>query len=592
MTYPNGVTTEYSYDQNNRLIKQVNKVRRGIISQYEYTLDAAGNRVQVKEKYDYAFSKEMREQGVGEVYAGVNDISRQKDKNSKDGISLVTTYAYDPLNRLTSVKYPLGNTVTYSYDPMGNRMSMVSKLGKISSTTSYTYDAGDQLLSAGKTSFAYDNNGNMIQKTEQGKTTTYAYDGSNRLSTVTLSQSSGHRMAGLENSVNENDAETSRDSVNEKDTGASRNAGKGKAKTTTVHFTYDGDGVRTGKSVTTQSKTDATQYLWDINHGLPQILTESDAKGTALYSYGLGRISMADPRKGPMYYQYDGLGSVRSLTDRKGMTKGLYAYDAFGKPLISASLVDNDFQYTGEQVDDETGLIYLRSRYYDPEIGRFISRDSFPGFDTSTQSLNRYTYVQNNPVVYTDPSGKNPLVAIGLAGLYGACANTGWYIGEMAAIYAQTGEIRGSLSTLGGRAAGGFAAGSVGAVSLLTTKNPIASGAAAGGSGYAVDRWTQGQLQNLGLGRAEPGTLGGLALATGTGAVMGPVTNMIIPSPAATQWLGGGRADISRTGTALLNSAYNSAPGVYNDAYNYVTTSNQGPIRLSSSGSYSAGKLY
>ena len=70
-----------------------------------------------------------------------------------------------------------------------------------------------------------------------------------------------------------------------------------------------------------------------INHGLPQILTESDAKGTALYSYGLGRISMADPKKGPMYYQYDGLGSVRSLTDRKGMTRGLYTYDAFGKPL-------------------------------------------------------------------------------------------------------------------------------------------------------------------------------------------------------------------------------------------------------------------
>jgi RHS repeat-associated protein len=181
-------------------------------------------------------------------------------------------------------------------------------------------------------------------------------------------------------------------------------------------------------SVTLNKKTDTTQYLWDINHGLPQILTESDAKGTALYTYGLGRISMADPRKGPMYYQYDGLGSVRSLTDRKGMTRGLYAYDAFGKPLISASLVDNDFQYTGEQVDDETGLIYLRSRYYDPEIGRFISRDSFPGFDTSTQSLNRYVYVQNNPVVYTDPSGKVApavawaLLAAGGAGVAGAAS--------------------------------------------------------------------------------------------------------------------------------------------------------------------------
>jgi len=201
--------------------------------------------------------------------------------------------------------------------------------------TNYHYDAGDQLLSAGKASYVYDNNGNLVKKTEPGKTTTYGYDGANRLSTVTLSKSTGHRMSGSEDSVNENDAEISPDSLNEKDTGSSRNAGKGKAKTTTVHFTYDGDGVRTGKSTTTQSKTDSTQYLWDINHGLPQVLTESDAKGTTLYSYGLGRISMADPRKGPMYYQYDGLGSVRGLTDRKGMTKGLYAYDAFGNPLRS-----------------------------------------------------------------------------------------------------------------------------------------------------------------------------------------------------------------------------------------------------------------
>ena len=182
----------------------------------------------------------------------------------------------------------------------------------------------------------------------------------------------------------------------------------------------DGDGNRIGKSVTSRNKTESAKYLWDINHGLPQVLTESNGKGTALFTYGLGRISMADPRKGQMYYQYDGLGSVRGLTDRKGMTKGLYAYDAFGKPLITASPVDNDFQYTGEQADTETGFIYLRARYYDPETGRFISRDSFAGFDTATQSLNRYTYVQNNPVVYTDPSGKNPLAVIGLAGLYGA----------------------------------------------------------------------------------------------------------------------------------------------------------------------------
>ena len=294
---------------------------------------------------------------------------------------------------------------------------------------------------------------------------------------------------------------------------------------------YSVTGTRIGKSVTRNKRTDSTQYLWDVNMGLPQVLTESDGKGTALYTYGLGRISMADPRKGQMYYQYDGLGSVRSLTDRKGITRGLYAYDAFGKPLITASLVDNDFQFTGEQMDDETGLIYLRSRYYDPEIGRFISRDSFPGFDTATQSLNRYTYVQNNPVVYADPSGKNPLAVIGLAGFYGACANTGWYIGEQAAIQYTTGHNQFSVATLGGRAAGGFAAGSsatvvfaIAASSPVTFPSaPFFAGSAAGGAGYYADRKTQEILSNQGLGSAEPFTMGGFSNSVAFGAVSGGI---------------------------------------------------------------------
>ena len=69
--------------------------------------------------------------------------------------------------------------------------------------------------------------------------------------------------------------------------------------------------ARTGKSVTSNKGTDSTSYLWNINTGLPQVLTETAGKDTTLYTYGLDRISTTDPRKGPMYYQYDGLGSVR-----------------------------------------------------------------------------------------------------------------------------------------------------------------------------------------------------------------------------------------------------------------------------------------
>jgi RHS repeat-associated protein len=63
------------------------------------------------------------------------------------------------------------------------------------------------------------------------------------------------------------------------------------------------------------------------------------------------------------------------------------------------------FGYGGEQRDDETGLVNLRSRYYDPALGRFLSRDSLPGVTTLPQSWSRYSYVENGPINHTDPSG-------------------------------------------------------------------------------------------------------------------------------------------------------------------------------------------
>ena len=326
--------------------------------------------------------------------------------------------------------------------------------------------------------------------------------------------------------------------------------------------------------------------------GLPQVLTESDAKGTALYSYGLGRISMADPRKGQMYYQYDGLGSVRSLTDRKGMTKGLYAYDAFGNPLITASTVDNDFQYTGEQVDDETGLIYLRSRYYDPEIGRFISRDSFPGFDTSTQSLNRYTYVQNNPVRYTDPSGKvAPALIIGGAAVVGALANAGWYVGMDTNV--GIGSQPFSAVTFGGRLTGGAVGGAVAAITAipaLATANPYVIGAAAGGSSYLVDRGTQAGLSYLGVrGTSEELSVGGFLLATGSASVMNKVTSML-PSTTNTN---AATTSIATTAARMIETSVikKSGGSVINTAANNLPPVNGPPVRLGG-GSYSGGKLY
>jgi RHS repeat-associated protein len=332
MTYPNGMETGYTYDNGNRLINLVNMDGAGVVSGYAYTLDANGNRLQATET------------GPG---------------NS----SVVTAYGYDVLNRLHTVTSP-GSTVTYTYDPMGNRLNMATNTGNASSSIAYTYDAGDQLLSAGGITYTYDNNGNRIERNESGGISLYGYDGAGRLASVSLQ---GGPL---------------------------------------LTFAYDGDGNRLSKAVTSGNTTESNHYVWDVNGGLPQVLTEADNQGTALSLYGLQRISMTGATGGQMYYQYDGLGSVRGLSDTSGNSVSTYSYDAFGKPDLTTGSADNDFLYRAEQQDPETGLIYLRARYYDPSLGRFITRDTFPAEGTLTQGIHRYVYTGNNPVNRIDPTGK------------------------------------------------------------------------------------------------------------------------------------------------------------------------------------------
>ena len=349
MTYPNSMSTEYLYDENNQLIELINENATQVISSFEYTLDAAGNRLSVDEWFSDRFESES---GIPQV--------------------LTTSYEYDDLYRLTQVNYPFEETVSYNYDPMGNRISMITTVDGIDTTINYVYDASNRLLQSGGTTYDYDNNGNMIIKTENpGRITSYNYDGANRLISLSTIFDVSQREV--------------------------------------FNFEYDGDGNRLSKSTINGKRTQSSKYLWDVNTILPQVLTESDEKGTTVYALGLDLISMTDPKRVEFYYHHDGLGSVRSLSDSKESIKTIYSYDAFGQMRKEMGHVDNDFRFTGEQMDDETGLIYLRARYYDPSTGRFINKDPFTGFISNTQSLNRYSYVRNNPVNLIDRTGLTAL---------------------------------------------------------------------------------------------------------------------------------------------------------------------------------------
>jgi RHS repeat-associated protein len=105
------------------------------------------------------------------------------------------------------------------------------------------------------------------------------------------------------------------------------------------------------------------------------------------------------------YYHTDHLGSSNVITDANGAVVEEIYYFPFGETRLDSGSVDLSYKYTGKEEDEETGLYYYGARYYDPVLARFISPDSFVPDYTNPQSLNRYSYVLNNPLIYIDPMG-------------------------------------------------------------------------------------------------------------------------------------------------------------------------------------------
>jgi RHS repeat-associated protein len=166
-------------------------------------------------------------------------------------------------------------------------------------------------------------------------------------------------------------------------------------RTLTTQFAYNGDGVRTSKTV----DGDSTEYALDLAATLPVVISDTDA----VYLYGLDIIAQQQSER--LYYVHDGLGSVRQLVDTTGWIETNYAYDPFGVPLVGGE-VYHPYQYTGEAWDAEVELLYLRARYYQPEVGRFDTKDPWTADASEPLTLNRYVYAGDNPVNYTDPSGQ------------------------------------------------------------------------------------------------------------------------------------------------------------------------------------------
>ncbi|WP_052948028.1 DNRLRE domain-containing protein [Aneurinibacillus tyrosinisolvens] len=318
----NGTYTAYEYDGANRLKSMKNyNAAGGVLDSYVYTYDANGNRTSVQ------------------TNAGT------------------LSYQYDSLNQLTQETLLDGTTIAYEYDAVGNRTSKKVTKGATTTTTTYTYDAANELTAVNGQAYTYDANGNLTGNGAK----TFIYNEENQLTQV--KDSTGAVLAS---------------------------------------YTYDHEGKRT--STTTPSGTLTFHYNGD------KVIYETDASNNVVaeYTWDAEGNPVTMTKNGVTYYYHvNGHGDVTSLTDGNGNRVAQYQYDAWGNILSSTGTMKdaNPYRYAGYRYDNETGLYYLMARYYDASVGRFITRDTFHGFENQPLSLNQYSYVENNPVMKVDPTG-------------------------------------------------------------------------------------------------------------------------------------------------------------------------------------------
>jgi RHS repeat-associated protein len=184
-----------------------------------------------------------------------------------------------------------------------------------------------------------------------------------------------------------------------------------------VSTVYDGDGNRVSKTVAGVTTTYLVDTLNPTGYAqvVYEVLSGSSAPNRELnhiYVYGLellgqtrNYVASSQSNTQQIYYDYDGHGSVRALTDPNANVTDTYDYDAFGNLIHSTGSTPNNYLFAGEQFDSDLGLYYNRARYLNVTTGRFWSMDPQDGDDQSPMSLHRYSYAGAEPVDNRDPTG-------------------------------------------------------------------------------------------------------------------------------------------------------------------------------------------
>jgi len=405
--YPNAATASYAYDALGRLTQLVNKdPQASEFSRFVYAYDANSRRTRMDSSkgttsYTYdELNQLLSEQGAmdSQNLSSIYSYDEVGNRLSLFEDNLITNYAYNTLNqpisstivpqKLISVEGTVldENPVSVSVNGIPATLSGtqftaenvplnpgVNTLRAEATDTAgntgvheitVTYQA---FLPTATTEYSFDTNGNLIGKTSAGTTETFIYDHENRLKTYT-------------------------------------------SPTASASYVYNGEGRRLSKTVNGLT----TKYYYDG----AEVILERGPSGDIYYIHGPRIDELIVDSRGYSYHT-DGLGSVVNLTDSSGNQASSYSYNAFGNLTGSTGTVTNPWLYTGRYLDNESGLYYYRNRYYDPKVGRFITRDPslllnalsgvvpylLPQQLGSPQQLHKYLYCINNPVNWIDPWG-------------------------------------------------------------------------------------------------------------------------------------------------------------------------------------------
>ena len=376
--------TQFVYgDVSGQVTKETTKLTKNKDVVKNYTYDSKGNKSTFSVK-----AGEATKLSLSYEYDGSSRLIAVKDSEGNQAVS----YAYDMLGRITRETKTGREDISYTYDANNNRKQMT--IGN--KTTAYQYNKNDELLRTDTLHTDTEKNDVVIYKNDKN---------GNQLATVNRSEipAEAKDTSYIDVDVTLGDNQLNDNVVNHYN--ALNQLTETLTKNYKVSFTYDAEGLRTGKTVNGEK----TVYVWDGD----QVVMELSKGGAVQKRYIRGNdLVYADKGENTekTYYVTDMHGNVVQLLDESGNVTKTYEYDSFGNEVKPEKKDENPYRYCGEYYDKETEEVYLRARYYESSVGRFITRDTYTGESDEPLSLHLYTYCENDGVNMVDPSGHNRVI--------------------------------------------------------------------------------------------------------------------------------------------------------------------------------------